>query len=523
MIPGKRLTIGSALLITMLPLCCVAEALDDATSYEITIPADNHRIALVSASLIPTDPVFDMFPGANQLPKRWATFVSDFEVRDEDGRSLRVAARNNGSWQLFRMPQGRVTLSYKVTLDHEEHEWSGGVDGAAYWREWGVFYTARSLFIVNGDSREDIAIQVRLPDEWRITAPWQPTNDEATRFVVRDHDVLAASMLFAGTHKEVAVRRGPFEFLLSLGGKEVLELEDEFITMAEGVLDYYVNLVGDVPRLGAHGSSGSPVVIINQADVTDGEAIGDNISMLLESEGGPMSQHVARLIFAHEFFHLWNGKSFAPLGDDSEWFKEGFSNYYTLKALHHIGYLTDESYLRLLAELFYQRYEQDDAVGRLSMTNGNLKHDHWGLIYSGGMLVALAQDLQIRSATNNEMSLDDLMRHMFNEYSETGYTLDDIQRALSELNGSSQEDFFRRYVYGSEKIPIDEFLALAGIEMTEEDGRTAFTALETADTNTLEIRHGMFGAPHPVSAMRPAGPACLCAQPETIAYQSGRD
>ena len=122
--PGKLLTIGSALLITMLPLCCAAETLDDATSYEITIPADNHRVADVTVSLVPTDPVFYMFPGANQLPKRWATFVSDFEIRDEDGRKLRVAARDNGTWQLFRMPQGRVTLSYRITLDHEQYEWS---------------------------------------------------------------------------------------------------------------------------------------------------------------------------------------------------------------------------------------------------------------------------------------------------------------------------------------------------------------------------------------------------------------
>ena len=521
--PGKLLTIGSALLITMLPLCCAADALDNTTSYEITIPADNHRVADVTASFVPSDPVFYMFAGANQLPRRWATFISNFEVRDENGKNLRVAARDNGTWQLFRMPQGRVTLSYRVTLDHEQYEWSGGVDGAAYWRKWGVFYTARSLFVVNGNSRKDIAIQVQLPDEWRITAPWQPTNEEATRFVVPDHDVLAASMMFAGTHKEVAVRRGPFEFLLALGGKQVLKFEDEFITMAEGVLDYYVNLVGDVPRLGEQRSAANPVVIINQAKETDGEAIGDNISLLLESDGGPMSQHIARLIFAHEFFHLWNGKSFAPNGDDSEWFKEGFSNYYTLKALHHIGYLTDESYLGLLADLFYQRYEQDDAVGRLSMTNGDLKHQHWGLIYSGGLLVAIAQDLQIRAATGNEKSLDDLMRHMFNEHSGTGYSIDDIEQALSELNGSSQEEFFRRYVYGSEKIPIEEFLALASIETTQEDGRTVFRTRETADADMLEIRRGMFGAPHPVSAMRPAGPACLCAQPEFIAYQSGRD
>lgn len=69
-----------------------------------------------------------------------------------------------------------------------------------------------------------------------------------------------------------------------------------------------------------------------------------------------------------------------PSGDDGEWIKGGFTNYYALKALHHICYLTDESFLGLLAGFFYQRYDSDDAVGRLSITNGELKHEHWGLI-----------------------------------------------------------------------------------------------------------------------------------------------
>ena len=203
--------------------------------------------------------------------------------------------------------------------------------------------------------------------------------------------------------------------------------------------------------------------IINQAEQTDGEAIGNNISILLEPSGDQMSKHIARLIFAHEFFHLWNGKSFTPSGEDSEWFKEGFSNYYTLKALHRIGYLTDESFLELLAGFFYQRYDNDDAVGQQPLTRGDLKHEHWGLIYSGGMLVAIAQDLQIRSTTGNKSSLDDLMRHMFNEYGDNTYDLDDIERVLSDLNNASQEDFFGRYVYGTERIPVAQFLALAGI------------------------------------------------------------
>jgi predicted metalloprotease with PDZ domain len=205
-----------------------------------------------------------------------------------------------------------------------------------------------------------------------------------------------------------------------------------------------------------------------------------------------MSEVIARFIFAHEFFHLWNGKSFTPYADDTEWFKEGFTNYYTLKALHHIGYLNDDSYLELLANFFYQKYDSDDGVGSLSMTDGALKHDHWGLIYSGGMFVAIAQDMQIRSSSKNQNSLDELMRFMFDNYSDNGYDIGDIERELDKLNTVSQEDFFERYILGTERIPLSQYLELANIETVQEDGQTIFRIRNEADKDKSEIRSGLF-------------------------------
>ena len=266
----KTTTLLAVVMAALLPLAATASKLDNSTHYEITIPADDHRSALVSTSLVPDGPVFYMFPGANQFPRRWAAFVTDVEVHDEKGQAVPVEAQDDGSWRLSRIPGGRVTLSYRVNLDHEEHDWSGGIDGAAYKRDWGVFYTARSLFVVNGDDREGITVSFRLPDDWQVTTPWQEADGDTSRFVVPDHDVLATSMFFAGTHKEVPVRHGPFEFLLALGGEDVLAQEDVFVDMSRGILAYYVNLMGDVPRLQSRDSLGKPVVIINQAEVTDG-------------------------------------------------------------------------------------------------------------------------------------------------------------------------------------------------------------------------------------------------------------
>ncbi len=53
---------------------------ENSSSYKITIPQDNHKIAIVEVSLIPIDKTLYMFRGANRLPKRWSTFVSNCSV-----------------------------------------------------------------------------------------------------------------------------------------------------------------------------------------------------------------------------------------------------------------------------------------------------------------------------------------------------------------------------------------------------------------------------------------------------------
>jgi predicted metalloprotease with PDZ domain len=470
--PGMVVCIAALLLTPII----VSGETDVPTTYRITIPQENTHVAIVEARLQPLDTAFYMFPGANQFPARWATFVSDFEVRDPAGNKLPVTDTDDGTWHLASLPEGPIMLRYQVNLEHEIHDWDSGIDGAAYARDWGVFYTARSLFVVNGQDRDSVAVDFELPPRWRVTTPWRGNADDATRFMVASQQALATSLLFAGTHREIEVESGSFKFLLALGGEQVTAREDTFIELANGILDYYTKLMGDTPRLPSSEQNDTPVVVISEADATDGEALGNNISILLEPGGDPMSEMIARLIFTHEFFHLWNGKSFAPTGSDGEWFKEGFTNFYTLKALRNTGYLTEEACLDVLGAFFYPRYDGDSAVGTHSMTEGDLKHDHWGLIYVGGMFVAVAQDQEIKMASGGQQSLDQFMRYMFDNFSDEAYTVADVEMALDDLTATDQDDFFRRYVRGTERMPVARLLAAADIEVRQEDGRWIFDA-----------------------------------------------
>jgi predicted metalloprotease with PDZ domain len=422
--------------------------------------------AFIEYTFTVTDSLLTMSErGAKSLENRWGEFVHDLSAKSDSGDEISVTRLQGGLW-LLNAPRGQVvTLRYQVLLNHEDYEWSGGVDGAAYKRSHGVFYTGRSLFIMNGKNPQEIRVDFALPENWKATTAWNRFGSDLESYLVDSYSELTESMLFAGTHEELTFERNGFELVFALGSDFVIDKKEEYKEMAEGVLDFYIELMGGVPGKGAGAQLKRILVVLNSSAETDGEVIGNSISILEAEKADEMSQMISRFLFAHELFHLWNGKSFYPSDERCEWFKEGVSNYYTMKSLFHVGILNEEAYFNMLNAFFYQKYANDPGLGSISISEGNEKHDHWGLIYSGGMFAGIAQDMIIRSATNNEKSLDDLMREFFSEYGASGvsYSLEDLNKTLSELSGEDQSEFFETYVIGSAQIPLDSYLKLSGL------------------------------------------------------------
>ena len=488
--------------ILLLPITIIkAENKSDSDKivYTIKIDQSNIKIARVSMTFMPKDNILYMAPGAASLPDRWATFVQNIKAVDEEGTNVVIKKIEGAKWVFASVKDKKITLTYQLVLEHENYTWSGGLDGAAYATAWGVFYTGRSLLVLHGNNWQDIKVNFELPASWKVTTPW--TSKGSRSFVVNNQTALAQSLIFAGTHEELSFKRSDFELVFALGGEEVRSEKEDYKNLAEGVMDYYIQLMGGVPNPAPDDPLKKVVVVINAGNTTDGEVIGNNISMLIEKEGDDMSKMISKFIFAHEFFHLWNGKSFRPENDQTEWFKEGFSNYYTLKALYQVGFLDEAGYYETLNSLMYKRYNDDEGVGRLSMTRGEDKHDHWGLIYSGGLFVAMAQDMIIRNATNNKKSVDDLMKMLFIKYGGTtnNYSLIELQEVLTSLSGMDQTGFFKSYVIGSQRTPIATYLSMASLEATIEENNLKITKKEGASNLQEKMTRGLLGDLRPKS------------------------
>ncbi|MCL6273166.1 hypothetical protein M3P19_04050 [Muricauda sp. 2012CJ35-5] len=464
-------------------------------SYNITLHEKQPDILKIEGNLKMNGTRLYMANGAQQLPRRWANFIKNLSATDDKGRDLSITEHEDGGWTVNDGHNKRITLNYEYHLDHMEHEWSGGLDGVAYSTDWGNFYAGRTLFIYNNLDETNIELKFNIPNVMKLTHPWEPKKENPKILEANTMLDVTLSMFFIGQQEETKIQKDGFELRFALGGNGVISEKAEYLKMANGVMDYYIQLMGGIPNPPPGSTLKSCVVVINEAEKTDGEVLGNNISIMVQKDADPMSKMLSKFIFAHEFFHLWNGKSFIPENERLEWFKEGFTNYYTLKSLRQIGFMDDQAFLDVLNQLFYQRYINDDGLGTIAMVQGDQKHGHWGLIYAGGMFAAIAQDMIIRKHTGNSKNLDYLMRGLYRDFAGTNelYSMEDIRSRLTALSGLDQTSFFETYIEGMATLPIDEYLSLAPFEASISNKSLQIMFRENLTQDESEMLEGFFG------------------------------
>ncbi len=64
---------------------------------------------------------------------------------------------------------------------------------------------------------------------------------------------------------------------------------------------------------------------------------------------------------------------------------------------------------------------------------------------------------------------------------------------MSELSGMEQTEFFDTYIIGTKKIPIDEFLTMAGLDVKIENEKLIVTKKEELTLLQQNMVNGLLG------------------------------
>lgn len=194
-------------------------------------------------------------------------------------------------------------------------------------------------------------------------------------------------------------------------------------------------------------------------------------------------------VAAHEFFHLWNVKRIRPATLEpvdytkeqytrALWFAEGVTSTYAAYTLVRTQlWSKDQFYVDLGRELTglesrpanrWQSAEQSSLDAWLEKYSIYNRPQNSVSYYAKGQVLGFLLDILIRDRTNNEKSLDDVLRSMNTEFAKQkrpyGDSVD-VRLTAEKVASGSFEEFFTKYVANAEPLPCQSVLPLAGLEL----------------------------------------------------------
>jgi predicted metalloprotease with PDZ domain len=202
-------------------------------------------------------------------------------------------------------------------------------------------------------------------------------------------------------------------------------------------------------------------------------------------------------VAAHEFFHLWNVKRIRPASLDpvdytkeqytrALWFAEGVTNTYASYTLVRTHLWNKEQFYEDLGDQIsdlesrpanrWQSAEQSSLDAWLEKYSLYNRPQDSVSYYTKGQVLGVLLDILIRDRTDNQKSLDDVLRSMNEEFAKQGKPYRDsldVRRTAESVAGGSFEDFFQKYVSHAEALPYQQLLPLAGLELRTMERRRA--------------------------------------------------
>jgi predicted metalloprotease with PDZ domain len=403
---------------------------------------------------------------------------------------------------------------------------------ATYWDDTGPFATqlnaehafinpAMILLYVPDRRGEDV--QLALPDvpgAWSVASAAHVTGvlpGAARAFVLdaKSYDALADAPIEIGNFKEFSIPGLPVDIRAAVHGDDWSQKKIE--SDLSRICNYELKLMNGAPfehyvfllHIGK-GSGGGGMEHANSTAI-----------------GIPSDDYLAG-VAAHEFFHLWNVKRIRPATLEpvdftkeqytrALWFAEGVTSTYGSYTLVRTGIWNKERFYEDLGEQIselesrpanrWQSAEQSSLDAWLEKYSLYNSPDESVSYYTKGQVLGDLLDILIRDRTNNEKSLDDVLRGLNTNFAKQGKTYRDsldIRLEAEKVAGGSFEEFFHDYVAAAEPLPYQQILALAGLELrTEEHKRAVFGFTpERGSDGTITVRAVDEGSPAAEAGLR---------------------
>lgn len=475
----------SRLLITGLVLIfCTGIKAQTSVSYIVSFPSlkeHTYHVRMEVTDLKADSVVLvlpNWMPGYYQL-MNYADNVKNFVALTSSNEPLSIGKSDRLTWKINTKGAGKIIAEYDIVTSRKFVANSYVDEERAY------LIPGNSFMYINGKPDVALTVKIKIPNNWQVaTGLKEIKNGE---FQAADFDILYDSPILLGKLESIPdfkVRNINHRFI----GYKIGDFDKKlFSENLQKIVTAASDIIGDIPyeeyTFIPIGPGPGGIEHLNNT------TIGFDGASLKTAEG----QRRMFSFLAHEYFHHYNVKRIRPFelgpfdyanGNRTTqlWISEGLTVYYEYLIVKRAG-LVDDNYLLKYFEGNLNTFENDPGRKYQSLIESSYQtweegpfgkkpgaEDRSISYYDKGPLVGLLLDFEIRNATNNERSLDDVMRKLYYSYykeKQRGFTDAEFRYACEEIAGKSLEDFFR-YIYTAEDLDYNKYLAYAGLKIEEQ-------------------------------------------------------
>jgi len=449
--------------------------------------------------------------------------VRDVRARSGDGAVLTVEKANKATWHVATGGSTEVVVDYRVYANSLADRTRHVDDTHAFLSPSCVFMYAPSL------RAEPLTVHIDAPDSWRVASGLECEPGQERTLHAANYDVLVDSPIEIGLHERSTfdVEGTPHEIVVWWGGKSGAEpaatrpkfldlerLNADFARIVRAQRDVF----GELPYR-------RYVYILHACVGASGGTEHLNSTVMQASPARFHTESGYRgvlTLVAHEMFHTWNIKQLRPAAlkpydyqrenyTDLLWMAEGTTTYYEHVTLTRAGLMKPDDLLKELGKSIdslrrrpgaaVQSVEESSVDAWVKFNRANPDAPNATVsFYESGALVSLALDLEIRRASGDQASLDDLMRDLYSRFplAGPGYSRQDVIDSAVRLGFENAPSFFTRHVRGTEPPDFEGLLSVLGLELTRSPARKpAGSGEESPDPAdgpylgiTTEVREG---------------------------------
>jgi predicted metalloprotease with PDZ domain len=439
-------------------------------------------------------------PGS-YLVREYARHVQDFSVTS-GGKSLAWEKINKNTWSIQTGGAKEIVAKYRVYSNELTVRTNELNDEHAFWNNGAL------LMFPAGQLSAASTVKVEPFGKWKVGTGLPAVGNSPNTFRASNFDVLYDSPFEVSDYREISfdVRGKKHRFVIT--GEGNYDLKQLATDMAKIAEEGY-KIFGELPY-------DDYTFIVNLRGGGGLEHLNSTALQWNRFGFKPETRYKGFLaLVAHEYFHLWNVKrirpdALGPFDYENEnytkllWVAEGATAYYEGLMLRRAGLITDKEMIDSKANMIEQlqnrpgRFETSLEEASLDAWIKYYRQDENAVnnqvsYYDKGEIVNMMLDIVIRTESGGAKSLDDVMRHLYNEFykKNKNYTPEDFQKAAEMAAGKSLDDFFSKYVRGEAEIDFAGILRPIGLQVTsDESGHSkAYIGADLTEANDrLTIR-----------------------------------